>query len=386
MADPLSLEMPAKKKVFWSGLNNRVVLAGLAVLVVLCCVGWLLAGRLTSSHAMLDGMVRVVSAAMPGRLAAVDVRAGDSVVMGQPVARMDMENYAPRLEEAGQTVTALHPPQMAEMAARIQEAQRAEKLMVERIARMRHDEEALRRTREERVTDHVRAQLALRTLDSQGGERSAGAERYAAARRAEADARLAMDRAGADFEQASRMRAASERELNRIRDEVQRARDLISQGRYAQAIRQGGGPLPPKAPDGVLHAPIAGRVLPGGATAGQTVRSGEPVMFIAPHEAAGQQPYWALAYFPVDAASAVQPGQACRVFFKESGTSLPGTVIQVDAAGPLPVMPDGATAQGGAYTPVRIGLDGAVPQGVQPGTALECTVATNTLFGFSGLF
>ncbi|MBQ3059701.1 MAG: HlyD family efflux transporter periplasmic adaptor subunit [Desulfovibrio sp.] len=386
MAEPLSLTMPTKKKAFWSGLNSRVVLAGLAVLAILCACGWLLAGRLTSSHAMLDSMVRVLSAPMPGRLAAVDVRAGDSVVMGQAVARMDMENYAPRLEEAGQQATALHPPQMAEMAARIQEAQRAEKLMTERIARMRHDEEALRRAREERVTDHVRAQLALRTLDSQGGEQRTGAERYAAARKAEADARLAMNRAGADFEQASRMRAASERELSRIRDEVQRARDLASQGRYAQTIRQGGGPLPPRAPDGVLHAPISGRVLPGGATAGQTVRTGEPVLLIAPPEAAGQQPYWATAYFSDEAARAIEPGQACRVIFKESGTSLPGTVIQKDASGPLPVMPDGAAAQKGLYTPVRISLDGAVPQGVQPGAVLECTVATHTLFGFSGLF
>lgn len=101
------------------------------------------------------------------------------------------------------------------------------------LAQARNEEEAKRIQREDRVTEHVRAQLAVRSLDSQGGERAVGKSRYATARRAEGEARARMQSAKDEFEQVSRMRAALDQELGRVRDEMLRARQLASRNRYA---------------------------------------------------------------------------------------------------------------------------------------------------------
>ncbi|MDO5484329.1 MAG: HlyD family efflux transporter periplasmic adaptor subunit, partial [Desulfovibrionaceae bacterium] len=266
-------------------------------------------------------------------------------------------------------------------AARIQEAQRAEREMVERLAGLRHEEDALRRMREEKVAEHVRAQLALRALNSQNGEP------VMAARKAEAEARLAMDKARDAFEMASRARAATERELGRIRDEVQRARDIASQGRYgqwAQAV-----PLLPDVPDGTLYAPVSGLVLAGSARPGQTVGSGDPILLIAPEGTGERHPYWLQAFFPEEAAKAIHTGQACKVRFTASDGSLSAHVAEVGAPGPMPAggpVDSGQSSVTGRFVPVRITLEDALPQGVRPGSAAKCTVATHSLFGFSALF
>lgn len=90
--------------------------------------------------------------------------------------------------EAGREVNGMRvmagPPSMEETAARLKQAQTAEQEMVRRIAQARHEEDQKQKNREDRVAEHVRAQLALRTLDSQGGEHAVGAARYAAAKQA----------------------------------------------------------------------------------------------------------------------------------------------------------------------------------------------------------
>ncbi|MDO5484470.1 MAG: biotin/lipoyl-binding protein, partial [Desulfovibrionaceae bacterium] len=108
MAEPLYLEMPEKQKGTGAKAGRRMVLA-LAVsvvLAVLAVAGWLLAGRLESAHAMLDGMVTPVASDRAGRLEALLVREGDTVTAGQAVARMDMKDYLRHLGQAGREAAA----------------------------------------------------------------------------------------------------------------------------------------------------------------------------------------------------------------------------------------------------------------------------------------
>ena len=224
---------------------------------------------------------------------------------------------------------------MAEMAGRLRQAQEAERDMVQRLAQARHEEEAKRRRREERVTEHVRAQLNLRSLDSQGGERAAGKSRYAAAQRAEAEARARMEDAKADFEQVSRMRAAMDQELGRVRDEVLWAKQLASRNRYAApGSSRTAAPLPVRA-DGTLYAPVNGRVLRGSAAPGQVVQGGEPVLLILP----GRRGRGAILLGTGLLSSgrrSHQAGQVCEVRLTPDGMRLSGTVAEVLAPQPRP--------------------------------------------------
>lgn len=403
MAESLYLEMPARKKSPAGGLFRRVrfVLFLAVAFVLLAALWWWLAGgRVDSVRAVLDGMVYTVSPEFSARLEALSVREGDSVTAGQPVGRMDADDYARHLREAGQEAASLRPPDMAEMAGRLRQAQEAERAMVQRLAQGRHEEEAKRRRREERVTEHVRAQLNLRSLDSRGGERAAGKSRYAAAQQAEAEARARMEDAKADFEQVSRMRAAMDQELGRVRDEVLRAKQLASRNRYVvPGSSRTAAPLPAQA-DGTLYAPVNGRVLRGSAAPGQVVQRGEPVLLILPEGADAAQSFWVQAYFPLAAGEAIRAGQACEVRLMSDGMRLNGTVAEVLAPQPLPsgqvrelaqevaqgLTQKGRTEVSGAtlFLPVRIRLDAPPPAGLLPGQSVDCVVRTRSILGFSG--
>ena len=399
MAESLYLEMSARKKSPAGGLFRRVrfvLFLAVAFALLAALWWWLAGGRVDSVRAVLDGMVYTVSPEFSARLEALSVREGDSVTAGQPVGRMDAGDYARHLREAGQEAASLRPPDMAEMAGRLRQAQEAERDMVQRLAQARHEEEAKRRRREERVTEHVRAQLNLRSLDSQGGERAAGKSRYAAAQRAEAETRARMEDVKADFEQVSRMRAAMDQELGRVRDEVLRAKQLASRNRYAApGSSRTAAPLPVRA-DGTLYAPVNGRVLRGSAAPGQVVQGGEPVLLILPEGADAAQSFWVQAYFPLAAGEAIRAGQVCEVRLTPDGMRLSGTVAEVLAPQPLPSgqaqeMTRGLTQKGrtevsGAtlFLPVRIRLDAPPPAGLLPGQSVDCVVRTRSILGFSG--
>ena len=236
MPEPIYLQMPEAplKK------HGRQFMRLLPIwaLVFLAAGGWwwVEAGRVTSTWAMLDGMVYAVSSEFPARVDAVTVREGDRVKKGQVVARLNVSDYASRMAEAGREVAGLRvmgPPSMEETSARLKQAQNSEQEMTHRIALARHEEDLKQKNREERVAEHVRAQLALRTLDSQGGEHAVGSARYAAARQTEMQTRLAKERAIVEFEQVSLVRAAMDQELARVRDETLRYKQMASRNRYA---------------------------------------------------------------------------------------------------------------------------------------------------------
>ena len=396
MSEALYIEMPARKKGGGRPLWLRLLpLWGLLLIFAGGILWWLAQGRIVSDRAMLDAMVHVVAPEFSAPVEVLYVKEGDSVLRGQPLLRMDARAYRARVGEAGREAAALRgmagPPTMEETAARLKAAQDAEQDMVRRLALARNEEDAKLQLRQERVSTHVRLQLQLRSLDSQGGERSVGKNRYAAANQAEVQARRHMEQAKVEFEEASRMRAALEQELGRIRQEMLRFKQMASQQRYAPVAPNARRSQPVQV-DANLYAPVDSRVLRVLGVPGRSAQRGEALILLMPEGASVSENYWVLAYFSGDRTSVIQPGQPCRIEM-ENGVSLRGAVNDVLAPQPLPAGPQ--TAQGvkgvesaaasAVYTPVRVSIvPGDSPLPV-PGSAVSCVVLTRNIWGFYGL-
>ena len=395
MPEPVYLQMPEPRLK----KHGRMFLRLLPLWVIGCLVAagwwWIESGRVTSTWAMLDGMVYAVSSEFPAKVESVAVREGDRVKKGQVLARLDVRAYAGRVGEAGREAAALRamagPPSIEETAARLKQAQDSEQEMVRRIALARHDEDLKQKAREERVAEHVRAQLALRSLDSQGGERAVGSTRYAAAKQAEAQTRLAKERAIVEFEQVSLVRAAIDQELARVRAEALRYKQLASNNRYAPKYVAGAlgaamNAVPQNAVDGNLYAPQDGRILRGIAMPGQSVQRGEPVVLLLPEGKEAQKSFWLLAFFTQDAANALKPGQKCAITLKND-TKLEGRVY--DRLDPQPLPPNAiadskdakeTAARPEVYVPVRITISDGEGKQFEPGMLGKCEVMTRVFW------
>lgn len=395
MPEPIYLQMPEPRLK----KHGRMFLRLLPLWVIGCLVAagwwWIESGRVTSTWAMLDGMVYAVSSEFPAKVESVAVREGDRVKKGQVLARLDARAYAGRVGEAGREAAGLRamagPPSIEENAARLKQAQDSEQEMVRRIALARHDEDLKQKAREERVAEHVRAQLALRTLDSQGGERAVGSARYAAAKQAEAQTRLAKERAIVEFEQVSLVRAAIDQELARVRAEALRYKQLASSNRYAPKYVAGAlgaamNAVPQNAVDGNLYAPQDGRILRGIAMPGQSVQRGEPVVLLLPEGKEAQKSFWLLAFFTQDAANALKPGQKCAITLKND-TRLEGRVY--DRLDPQPLPPNAiadskdaseTAARPEVYVPVRITISDGEGKQFEPGMLGKCEVMTRVFW------
>jgi len=395
MPEPIYLQMPEPRLK----KHGRMFLRLLPLWVIGCLVAagwwWIESGRVTSTWAMLDGMVYAVSSEFPAKVESVAVREGDRVKKGQVLARLDARAYAGRVGEAGREAAGLRamagPPSIEETAARLKQAQDSEQEMVRRIALARHDEDLKQKAREERVAEHVRAQLALRTLDSQGGERAVGSARYAAAKQAEAQTRLAKERAIVEFEQVSLVRAAIDQELARVRAEALRYKQLASSNRYAPKYVAGAlgaamNVVPQNAVDGNLYAPQDGRILRGIAMPGQSVQRGEPVVLLLPEGKEAQKSFWLLAFFTQDAANALKPGQKCAITLKND-TRLEGRVY--DRLDPQPLPPNAladskdaseTAARPEVYVPVRITISDGEGKQFEPGMLGKCEVMTRVFW------
>ncbi len=395
MPEPIYLQMPEPRLK----KHGRMFLRLLPLWVLGCLVAagwwWIESGRVTSTWAMLDGMVYAVSSEFPAKVESVAVREGDRVKKGQVLARLDAKAYAGRVGEAGREAAALRamagPPSIEETTARLKQAQDSEQEMVRRIALARHDEDLKQKAREERVAEHVRAQLALRTLDSQGGERAVGSARYAAAKQAEAQTRLAKERAIVDFEQVSLVRAAIDQELARVRAEALRYKQLASNNRYAPKYVAGAlgaamNAVPQNAVDGNLYAPQDGRILRGIAMPGQSVQRGEPVVLLLPEGKEAQKSFWLLAFFTQDDANALKPGQKCAITLKND-TKLEGRVY--DRLDPQPLPPNAiadnkdareTAARPEVYVPVRITISDGEGKQFEPGMLGKCEIMTRVFW------
>ncbi|MDR2818952.1 MAG: hypothetical protein LBB60_00230 [Desulfovibrio sp.] len=278
MAESLYLEMPKKNISPRRRLHRRAAVA--LVTVLLSAAGvllWLESGYITSASATIEGV-------------------------SETPADKFTEEYLQR------------PSGASSITARLKSAQKAEREVVLLLGQARKDEEARRALHEERVTEHVRAQLALRGFDARGRAGTVGKEQYDKAVREEQATRKRKDDAAAAFERASRMRAALDRELTRINNEQARGEESRSEG---------------------------------------TARAYMPNFNTLPGDAVSSEnfPSSVIAYFPVDYRHAIKPGQSCDIQ-RGKGKNLHGEVFEVLApqAGPA-----------GPHLPVRIRVDGATP-------------------------
>lgn len=378
-------EGPARSRKWLRWLPLSVVLIALALVLALW---WLSGGGRESRWAVLDARMIPVMAEFSAPVQNIMVQPGMHVEANQAVARLDVSAYARQLARAGKDLAAL-APSMEESAQRLEQAQAAELDMVTRLAKARNEEAVSLQQRDRSVTEHVQAQLALRSVQPYQGKAA-----WEKARQAEAAARARMEQAREVYEKASRSRAALDQELQRIRTEVQlaRSREGQTQTPLRQAI-----PLPP--PDENLYAPVRGTVARVLLADGQTMQPGSPVLLIAPDDAAS---WWVMAYYPEEEAGHIAVGQEARITPLRgptaagspkvpAGTVWTGKVEEVlpPQTMTLPAADGSATAQGSALSlvAVRIALnDGAaLAQAIPPGGQLACEIRTRSLWGFSGL-
>lgn len=356
---------------------------GVLIVLVLVTAGggwtWWTLGLVSSTTAMVDGRTYTITPRMTDTVTQVLVSQGQSVAAGQVLLRLNGLSYQRELAEARQQVQAVRPPNIEETAERVARAQAAEASMVQRIALARGEETNRRRMIEDSVAAHVKAQLAMRSLDAQGLQ---GQPTYAKAVQAEAAARRRMESDRNAAEEASRIRTAVEGELQRIRHEIEAYRAQAGaavQGGRAQLAGNASAPIAPDAPDdmSVLTAPVAGRVALVQAVPGQRVERGQAVVQLVPSRpssASGKpeggsgavEDVWILALFPEKDIVNIRPGQSCTIRLDAyTGQALPGeveSIVPATAAIMSLLQPEatnpsrGAAAGQGSMISVRVKL------------------------------
>lgn len=364
MSDATYIELPPeqKKRPFFRTFRGwAICLFLLAVLVGAALSWWLAEGRIASAYARVDTNVYTVETTFPTTIEGILTRVGDTVAAGQALARIDPTTFVqPKRESAPQ------PGVMGvgEISGRLDATESTEKQMMERIAQARADEERFQRLHQDTVTDHVRAQLALRAMDR-------SSPYWVQASQAEAVAKRRMDSARENFEQVSKLRAALDTELTRIRLEIWRKKQKPT------APTAPPPPVPEPEPEPVapnmLYAPVTGEVLAINAQPGQSVNPGEPVFTLLPTE--GDSPRWIQAFFPLASRHLLKEGQNVQV--RVGDGHYMGQIAAITAEdAPLP--------QGGEgrYLITRVNLeDRRSMERLKPGTPVECQVQTRYILG-----
>lgn len=392
MSQELNIEMPQQqgKKKIWRNPRALAIII-LAALVILAGIfsWWLSRGKVSSAAARLDTIVYTVEPDFPTRLENVYVKSGESVKAGQPLGRIDLapQAFVPPPPAHAAPSGNRHMPDMQDISERLAAAQLAEKSMASKVAQARAEEEKTRQLWQDLVTEHVRAQLAMRSLDSRNPA-------YAQARQVEEMARSRMESAKDIFEKISISRAAMDHELNRIRAELARVRQRTGSRIPATKTAES---KPEFHAESNLYSPVDGKVMRINAAPGQMLAKGEPVFLILPTGREYASESWIQAWFPVEDKGRIHPGQKVSIRFAGGEAHISGKVQAVgDAAQGLPeqatgepktatassAMRDGEEAK---YLPVKITIDNpAEIVNLPPGTKAECQIQTRYILGKGG--
>lgn len=366
MAEELSLEMTTeKKRPFWRSPKGLALCIALILVILAAMFSWWLAnGTVSSIQAKMDTMVYTVEPEFEARMRSIAVQPGQDVQSGQIIGTMELPgdfNNQNNNRAGLQGIT-----------DRLSAAQAAEKQLATRVAEARAEEDRLHRIYQDAVNEHVRAQLAMRTINqrNQGAYQQAAAMEMAAKSRAQA--------ANDEFERASKARAAMDVELNKIRAQLQRARRALSPGIVDSALS---GQAPPaKTID--LYAPVTGKVMRINADLGHIVHKGQEVFTIIPTGDDYLTSAWIQAWFPMEARKILEPGQEALIRF-DNGLQLKGKVKSVGGSTEA-ILSKGEKRNTNNYVDVKIVLnDPFKAQAIQPGAKADCQVQTRYLLGLT---
>lgn len=369
MPEELSIEMstePIKRDWWRSPRGISVIILILLVLFAAFLSWWLANGTVTSLQARMDTMVYTVEPEFTTRIRSVNVHPGEEVQSGQVLGTIevpgDMGNQiAPQQQNGLQGIT-----------DRLSATQAAERQLAARVSEARAEEDRLHRIYQDAVTDHVRALLNMRSINT----RNQAAYQQAAA--AESAAKSRMQFANDEFEKASKARAAMDVELNKIRAQLQKARKAINPGMVDSALSGQG--QANRIAD--LYAPVSGKIMRINTESGHLANKGQTLFTIMPTGDDYLTSSWIQAWFPPDSRKMIESGQQAIVRF-ENGLQLTGKVKSIDPNGNMFSTGD-KNSRDKNYVPVKIILDDPFKAAsIQPGARATCQIQTRYLLGYT---
>lgn len=303
--------------------------------------------QITDDAARLESGIMPLAAGTSGRIAEVPVRLGDTVQVGQPVARLDTVALQTQLDEARARLSVTTPG-----AASAASSRAAEQSLLANMERSRDLERQAMREVEHFSTAHAQALLAVRKLDLQKARESVRSD----ARLKETEARVALDAARAEHAAQSRARAAADADLKRFRDDMtilsrsnlsDEAKDQVREILAARAREAEMALLA-----ATVSAPGEGRIISLSVKPGSYVQTGQIVAEIEP-----VRPL-VLAHATGADAARLAVGQTASVTFSSTNKLAPS------AGKVLEIYPQDEHGQ----IPVRVELDGPLPEILPAGT------------------
>jgi multidrug resistance efflux pump len=373
----LEFPEPEKRKARGRG-RMLALLLGLGLIGCAAGYGAWIYYSVQTPFAVIESNFLTLGAQTSAQVAEVLVNKDEHVQAGQLLLRFHTPrtgaaNGAEIRAQVASVRNLLPPPaDMEDVARRVADAHAAEQELVSRIMQARGLEEEAARDVQRKAEEHAKAQLELRRLDLLSMQYSVPRQLYDQARNAETGARQNLEKARATREENSRVRAAVEGELNRMKTELadlqraagRRAGAMPGQGQQAASFP----PQMPSPPDSTdIIAPMDAVVADVFAQPGMWTQPEQQLVTLAP--AAGS--LGATAWFSERDGANIQAGQICRIFVVDMpGKSFPGKVEQVLPAGSLPSrLPSAALGQA-RQIPVRVRFsanDAASYAGLKPG-------------------
>jgi len=354
----LALPEPEKRKRR-SKSKMLGVLFGLGLLGCAGAYGAWMYDSVQTPSAVIENNPLTLGTQVPAQVAEVLAKKSERVQAGQTLirfsARMDTSNAAEAKAQVASVRQMLPPPAgMEDVARRVAAAQSAEQDLVNRIIQARALEDEAVREVQRKAEEHAKAQLELRRLDSLGVQYSVPSALHDQARNDESRTRQALDKARATREEYSRMRAAVDGEIHRIREELTELQNANRQAGNIGGVQRAAPVLPqmPSAPDAPdIVAPMDAVVTDVFVQPGIWAQPQQALIALMPDAGSLE----ATAWFPELEGATIRPGEMCRVFVLElPGKSFTGIVEQILPAGSLaPKFPPAASVQA-RQIPVRL--------------------------------
>ncbi|MDR0238880.1 MAG: hypothetical protein LBI88_01455, partial [Deltaproteobacteria bacterium] len=314
----LEFPEPAKQKKRGRG-RKLALLFGFGLIGCAAVYGAWIYYSVQTPSAVIENNLLVLGTQVPAQVAEVLAKKNERVSAGQVLIRFGVRAHGTNVAEAKAQAASVRsllptPSDMEGVARRVADAQAAEQDLVNRIMQARTLEENATRDVQRNAEEHAKAQLELRRLDLLSMQYSVPRAQHDQARRDEYSARQQLEKARATREEYSRVRAAIEGELYRIKTELAELRSASGQVRNMPSnIQPTASPSPamPSAPAALdIVAPTDAVVADVFAQPGIWAQPHQQLIALMP--VAGTLE--ATAWFSERDGVNLQPGQICRVF------------------------------------------------------------------------